>query len=319
VLEREPGAEPARLLQYGHGFFGTRVEVEDYPIELAEEYGFVVVAVDWWGMASEDRGEIISGINGNPEMTMRFTERIHQAMANQLAVAALAKGPLAQAAELQIGGEPAYDASHLYFDGNSLGHILGGTYLALSPDIERAKLGVGGANFSLMLFRARPFAVFLELLGDHVPDPLDQQKFGIFAQSSFDRMDPGSFMDLVSDAPLPGNPPTRHVLLHAGIDDASVTLLAAAYHARGLGLPLLEPAPAEVAGLESASYPADDGFVLFDFGLDLDLVDTATPPDGDTITHDAVRNAAEAKEQVSAFLREGGTIEQTCDGACDPG
>ncbi len=318
VLEREAGAAPARLLQYGHGFFGTREEVEDYPIELAEEHGFVVFAVDWWGMASEDRGEIVSGISARPEETMRFTDRIHQAMANQLAVAALATGPLASAEELSISGEPAYEASHLYFHGNSLGHILGGTYVALAPLVERAALGVGGANFSLMLFRARPFAVFLQLLGMHVPDPLDQQKFGVFAQSSFDRMDPGSFMDLVSHQPLPGNPESRQVLLHAGIDDASVTLLAAAYHARGLGLPLMEPSPAEVAGLETASFPAEEGFVLFDFGLDLDLVETANPPDGDTIVHDAVRNSAEAKAQVSGFLREGGAIEQTCDGACDP-
>lgn len=318
VLERTPGSAPARLLQYGHGFFGDRNEVNGYPVDLADEHGFVVVAVDWWGMSSDDRGEVVVAINGDPENTFRFTDRVHQAMANQIALAALASGPLADDEALQVGGAPAYDPGAVYFHGNSMGHILGGTYVALAPHVERAALGVGGANFSMMLFRARPFAIFLQLLASHTPDALDQQKFGVFAQSSFDRIDPGSFAEYVRDEALPGAPATRHVLMHAGIDDASVTLLAAAYHARALGLPLLEPSPAPVPALETASYPADDGFVLFDFGLDLGLIETASLPEGENLVHDAVRNSPAAKEQVSGFLREGGVIEQTCDGACDP-
>jgi hypothetical protein len=319
VLEREPDADPARLLQYGHGFFGSRQEVEGYPIELADEEGFVVVAVDWWGMSGEDQTEVVVGINERPEEALRFTDRVHQAMANQLALAALAKGPLAEATELEVGDAPAYDPSALYFHGNSMGHILGGTYVALAPEIERAALGVGGANFSLMLYRARPFVVFLSLLQAHIEDPLDQQKFGIFAQSSFDRIDPGTYADFVlSGGGLSGNPSARHVLLHAGIDDAAVTTLATMYHARALGVPLLEPSPLGVPGLDTAGYPASDGFVIFDFGLDLGLMERASPPGEDNIVHDAVRNNPVAKEQVSGFLREGGTIEQTCDAACDP-
>lgn len=318
VLERAPGTPPARLLQYGHGFFGNRNEAAGYPVDLADEHGFVVVAVDWWGMSSDDRGEVVAAINGDPENTFRFTDRVHQGMANQLALAALAAGPLADHDAVRVGGDRAWDPGAVYFHGQSMGHILGGTYVALAPRVERAALGVGGANFSLMLFRARPFAIFLQLLGSHAADPLDQQKFGVFGQSSFDRIDPGSFMEYVRDEVLPGNPEERHVLVHAGIDDASVTLLATAHHARGMGLPLLDPSPAPLPGLETAGYPADDGFVLFDFGLDLGLIETASLPDGENPVHDAVRNSDAAKEQVSGFLRENGHIEQTCDGACDP-
>src|SRR5690606_36044113 len=123
------------------------------------EHGFVVVAVDWWGMSSADRGEVVAAINGDPENTLRFTDRVHQGMANQIALEALATGPLADAPELQVGGARAYDPAAVHFHGNSMGLILGGTFVALSPKVERAALGVGGSNFSLMLFRARPFAI----------------------------------------------------------------------------------------------------------------------------------------------------------------
>jgi len=318
VALRAPGDPPARLLQYGHGFFGTRDEVTSSEMELADEEGFVVVATEWWGMSKEDQTEVVVGLNERPALTMRFTDRLHQAMANQIALGRLAQGPLADIGELAVNDEPAYDASSLYFTGNSLGHILGGTYVALSPDIERAVLGVGGANFSLMMFRARPFLVFLGILAIHVKDPLDQQKFALFIQSDFDRIDPGTYARYVTTEQLPGGPANRHVLLQAGLDDASVTNLASMFHARAIGVPLLEPTPFEVPLVERASYPADDGFVLFDFGLDLDLAARASPPGDDTVVHDGVRHLDAAKAQLSAFLREDGAVVQTCDDVCNP-
>jgi hypothetical protein len=318
VAEREPGAAPARLFQYGHGFFGTRNEVTGSQMRLADEEGFVVVATEWWGMSQEDQTEVIVSLNERPAFTMRFTDRLHQAMANQIALGRLARGPLAEAAELMIAGEPAYDPSALYFVGNSLGHILGGTYVGVSPDVERAVLGVGGANLSLIMFRARPFLPFLAVLSLHAEDPLDQQKFAVFAQSSFDRVDPATYARYVVGERLPDAPEERRVLLQTGVDDSAVTSLSAMFHARALGIPLLEPTPLEVPAIGREGYPADDGFVLFDFGLDLDLAARASPPKEDNEVHDAVRHLPAAKSQLSAFLRPDGELTETCDGVCDP-
>src|SRR4029453_15293306 len=42
---------PARLVQYGHGFFGSRIEMESgYLAQFADDYGFVAIGCDWWGM-----------------------------------------------------------------------------------------------------------------------------------------------------------------------------------------------------------------------------------------------------------------------------
>ena len=49
------------------------------------------------------------------------------------------------------------DTAHLDYDGNSQGGIMGLMLAAVSPDIERAVLGVPGMNYSLLLPRSVDF------------------------------------------------------------------------------------------------------------------------------------------------------------------
>ncbi len=310
---------PARLLQYGHGFFGQRSEVNGFVDQLADERGLVVVAADWWGMSKADMTAITDDIIADTERTMRFTDRLHQAMANFLAVSFAASGPLAALPELQIGPSPLYETSPIYFYGLSMGHILGGTYLALSPLIERAVLGVGGADLSLIMFRSGPFIGFLGFIAIRFPDELSQQKLAIQIQSSFDRVDPLTYAPWVLGEPLPGGPTARQLLLQIGIGDAGVPNLASHLHARALGLSHLQPAPRPIAGLPPADAPhGGSAIVEFDFGIDPLPGIQAIPPTSSTEAHDGVRLLEAAKEQLDRFLQPGGLIEHTCDGLCDP-
>jgi hypothetical protein len=318
VEDRAPGSPPARLLQFGHGFFGTREECNDFPAQLADEEGFVIVAADWWGMSKPDQDTVLAKLVGDPPNTLLFTDRVHQGMANFLALAHHAQNSMPSLPELMIGGAPAYDASSIYFYGISMGHILGGTYLALSPSIERGVLGVGGADFSLMMFRASPFAPFLALISFGNDDPLDQQKFAALVQPTFDRIDPLTYAPYVLEAPLPGAPADRRVLIHAGIGDASVPNLATYFHSRVLGVPVLEGASAIVPlGLDTISAPVSGSALnIFDFGYEPQV--EAVPPANSNDVHESVRRSPASKAQVSAFLTPEGIIEHTCSGVCDP-
>ena len=318
VANRKAGDPPARLMQYGHGFFGSRSEAEDLPSEVADKLGFVVVAANWVGMSDEDRIPVVNHIVDDAATTLMFTDRVHQAMANFISVAAVARGKLAQAPELSVQGTPAYDASALYFWGNSMGHILGGTYVALSPSIERVALGVGGADFSYIMFRSQPFNAFLLFVGIQFPDALDQQKFAVLTQMSFDRIDPLSVAPHVVTDTYPGSPAARHVLMHSGLGDAAVNPLAAELHARALGIPYLTPAPREIAGLSSVGAPTDSALVEFDFGIDPPPGLKAIPPVDGTPVHEAVRRLDATQAQLDAFFRPDGSVIQTCDGVCDP-
>lgn len=320
VGERVSGEPPGRLLQYGHGFFGTRAEAENEPTELADEKGFVIVAADWQGMSEPDRTPVADALVGDTSNVAGFTDRLHQGMANFMALAALAKGPLAEAPELQVTAGAAYDPAELYFVGHSLGYILGSTYVALAPDVERAAMTVGGVNLSFCLFRAQPFGLFLALLGTQLPDFLDQQKFGYLLQLSFDRIDSITYASRMLTNTLPGSPESRRVLLAVGIGDVAVTPLAAELQARSLGIPELSPAPRVVGGLPTAAAPIDgSAFLELDFHVSPEPGVEAVPPTGDNPVHEGVRREPAVREAISRFLKPGGKVEQTCDGVCDPG
>ncbi|MBK7584904.1 MAG: hypothetical protein IPI67_32530 [Myxococcales bacterium] len=319
VGNRPAGSAPARLLQYGHGFFGTRAEAEGHPAELADEKGFVVLAANWVGMSDEDRIKVTDALIGDTSNIMLFTDRLHQAMANFIAVGALAQGELAKRPELMTPAGPAYDPSTLYFHGNSLGHILGSSYVALSPSIERAALGVGGADFSFMMFRAQPFALFLLLMGNVLPSKLDQLRLSFMTQLSFDRIDPIMYAPRLLSNTFAGSPAARRVLLHSGIGDPAVPPLSAELQARSLGVPQVSPAPRPIWGITPVAGLIDgSAFAEFDFKIQPQPGYEAIPPVAQNEVHEGVRRLASAREQISRFLKPGGKVEPTCDGVCDP-
>jgi hypothetical protein len=316
VAARTPGTPPATLVQYGHGFFGTRAECEDYPAALADELGLVLVCTDWWGMSEPDRGQVAAKLAADPANTMHFTDRLHQGFANHVAAAYAALGPIAALPELQIGGVPAYDANRVVFYGVSLGHILGSTYVAISPHVERAILEVGGTNLSMMMFRAQPFGAFLALLQAGTSDPLDHQKFAALAQSAFDRVDNLSYARELLASTLPGAPATRRVLMRMGLGDASVPNLGTLYQARVLGIPLLEGTAASVPlGLATTPDPAPgSALAVYDFGVEPN--DLATVPASNEV-HEGLRQLPTARQQIGVFIGKD-ELTSFCDGTCNP-
>lgn len=310
---------PVRLLQYGHGFFGRQAEADgSFVRPFIQATRMVVLTVDWWGMSQTDAPGVLQAMAGNPGQTLRFTDRVHQGMVNQLAVTYAARTTLGALTELQDDGVRVFDPEQTYFYGISQGHILGGTYVALSPHVSRAVFSVGGADFSLMMFRARPFGMFLDAIAQTVPDALDQQKFAALTQTSFDRIDPLTYAPHVLGDLYPGAPASRRVLVQYGLGDAQVPNVATELHARAMGLTQQLPATWRVPML-----PAEEGtvegsaLVQFDFGLPSPLPGTvADLPAADNAVHEGVRRDDDGREQVDRFLRPNGQVEVTCDGIC---
>ncbi len=312
---------PARLMQYGHGFLGGREEIDgDFVAEMSDQIGVVVIAMDWWGMSNADVFPLGEKLTQAPSEALVFTDRLHQAMANFIAATFAARGALLDAPALQReGGAPLYDPDQIVFYGISQGHILGATYAALSPHISRIVLGVGGASFTLMMFRALPFKPFIYLIELQIADPLDQQKWAAMTQTGFDRVDPISYAPLLLDAPLPESPPDRRVLMQVGIGDTSVPNLASHLHARALGLRLLDPAARPIPGLELVAAPFEgSALVEFDFKIDPPLGTAADFPEARNEVHEGVRRLPSAIRQMDRFLNVDSRIENFCQGACDP-
>ena len=304
LTEPRPGA----LLQYGHGLLGSRSEVESsYLGELADDNGYIVFAADWTGMKFADSGPITLSLITSPHLFSTVPERTMQGFVEFTMLADLMRGGLVDDAQLTVDGTALIDPEHLYFYGNSQGAVLGGAYSAMSPDIERAVLGVPGMPFSLLLTRAQGFQPFFQLLETMYEDWADITLMINLFQPLWDPGESGGWIHRMD----------RPVLMQAAIGDASVPTVGAHVLARSLGAGLAAPSPREVWGLESVPLPTERSVLVeFDYGI-TEPLESIPATDADRDPHNAPRYAQPGIAQVAAFLNTG-VIEQTCDGACDP-
>ena len=324
LIPRSVAAHPEqahRFLQFGHGFFGLRQEIADnFVFEFADRAQMVVAAVDWWGMSAPDSADVIGEIINDPPQSLRFVDRLPQGMANFIALSYAAKTSLHDAPETQIGGQATWDPAELYFYGISQGGILGGTYLALAPNISRGVLSVGGGGFAMLMDRSRPFVPFLNVIAVRYPDALDQQKFVALSQLTLDRIDPMQYAPhLITDL-YPGSPPSRRVLMQIGVGDAQVPNLGEHTLVRSIGIPLLQPSVRQIPGVETVDGPTDGSALEeFSFGIAEPLPGTyATPAEVGNGAHEGVRRSDAGQRQIDTFFHPDGRIEHTCDGVCDP-
>lgn len=313
--------EPARAFTYGHGFFGEKEELSaswsQVPI-IAEKAKMIGAAVDWVGMAAADEDPVADLIVQNKmSEVFVFTDRVHQAMANQIALGWAMKGPLSK--EPSLAGR--YDPTSLYWFGISQGHILGSTYVALSPYVDRAVLQVGGAGFSMMMPRSESFTPFIAFIQILVPDALDLQKFIAMSQLSMDRIEAGTYSTHLIANGYPGGPSTRKVLMQTGLYDSLVPNIASDVQARTLGVKHLAPSSRKVAGLDDVNGPYDGSAQIdFDFKVPANKHHgvEATIPTEDNKVHGNLRKLEVCWKQIDAFLKPDGKVQSFCDGACDP-
>lgn len=314
------GGSPGRIIQYGHGFFGSRTEAAGgYPTSFADQVHAVLVAVDWQGMSTADAVTTGGNILSDFDASFDFSERVVQGMANFIALTYAVDTTMTTQADMMINGTLVYDPTHIYYYGISQGSILGGTYLALAPKIDRAALSVGGDCFPLMMFRAVPFKDFLSIITQRVSDPLALRKMVSLSSTVFDHFDPITYAPWVLKGRTSDDPSVRYVLSQTGIGDTEVPNVAEHLQARAIGLTHLLPAPRPIPALPEAEGPLDDAEVEFDFGIAKPLPGTYSEIAGsNNQVHEGVRRLPEAIAQIDAFLKPGGKITNTCSGPCDP-
>ena len=311
---------PAPPLQYGHGLLGSGGEEiqYEYRVKFANSYNYVLFAVDWIGMASDDYLPIASLVEGgrmNDFVTV--VDRGQQGILNALLAMRLVSGGLAKDPMLQGEDGPLIKADERYYHGNSQGGIFGSSYMALTTDVERGMLGVPGMPYSLLLNRSKDFDEFFVLLRGAFPDPIDLQMVLAMFQMLWDRTEPTGYTPYIRDNLLPGTP--RHeVLLPVAIGDHQVSTLGAHIMARTIGgVVNLAPTNRAIWGIEEVTGPhVGSAMIEYDFGLMPEQTINVPSIDGED-PHGKVRKLASAEKSLDQFLRTG-AIESFCDGACDP-
>jgi hypothetical protein len=339
---------PARPSLYGHGLFGSASEVgSSGQRDLANTYNFVLCATDEIGMSQSDLGTAFS-ITSDVSNFPKLADRLQQGLLNELYLgrAMIHSDGFSSNPAFHVNGTlgtpSVIDTSHLYYDGNSQGGILGGALAALSPDFTRAALGVAAMRYSLLLPRSVDFDQFSALLNPNYPDELSRPLILSLIQMLWDRGEPNGYAHRMTTNPLPDTP-AHQILINVAFGDHQVTNFASDVEARTIGAaahaPILDPG--RWPGVDVlfgvppiTSYPFT-GSAIFYWDIGPVRPDPANP--GDTIgvpppplenvpnragedPHGAPRGAPLAQQLISQFLRPNGAITDVCGGeACHAG
>lgn len=309
--------EPASLAQFGHGMFGDQNEVDWFEIPFSANYNYVVFATDWIGMASDGDRIHVAGVldSGEFERFETMTDRLQQGVLNALLAMRMMSGRFVDEPLIQFDGKSAIDPSRRFYYGSSQGGIIGGTYMALSTDVERGMLDTPGQPYSLLLARSANFDEFFDLLWGNYEDDRDVQMILSLAQMLWDRSEPDGFTPYITSNPLPGTP-THQVMIRPALGDHQVTNLGAHHMARTVGAVHLDTGIREIWGLQKVeSVQGGSALVEYDFGLPTDPLENRPQRECED-PHDKLREVPVAAEQLDHFFQTG-EIANFCPGrAC---
>ena len=333
---------PARASLYGHGLLGTEQEVSAGNVQdMASEHDFVFCGTRWSGMEATDQTTAIN-ILKDFSLFPELSERLHQGLLNFLVLGRLMIHPQGFSTDpsFQIGGQSLIDTSHLYYDGNSQGGILGGGLAGYAQDYTRAVLGVPGMNFSTLLSRSVDFDDFNTFFLISYQNALDRRLLESMVEALWEETEAnGQALHLTSD-PYPGTP-AKKLLLHEAFGDHQVANVTTEAEARSIGARLHTPAldagkvvpdVTPYYGIDPIpSYPFDgSAIVVWDSGNPAPPTDNVPPRlsstdpewadllpcavNGGGDPHSCPRSQPTARTQKSEFLKPAGGVIDVCSG-----
>jgi hypothetical protein len=313
------------LLLFGHGLFG---DGRDYLTDeygstiqpLAQTLGAVVVATDWIGLSSGDLDLIIANVVPNLNRVGIVTDRLLQALVNNLSLIELSLGALSADPRVRLSAaQPLIDPSRVYYYGVSLGGIEGSSLISVARNVTRAAVAVPGASWNNLLSRSYDYAMIKSFITARYPDPLVQQEFITLLQSRFDPADPVNLATLFKNNPLPDSPSSRIVVVQESIDDCQVPNLTTEILVRTYGIPEITPDIVPIYGVPTVSSPTNAS-ALSQFLLKSDVAKYVPPisnvlPTMDNGAHFDLAFQIPVLFEVTTLFNEG-RIDQSCSGAC---
>ncbi|HEV3473953.1 MAG TPA: hypothetical protein VG602_01100 [Actinomycetota bacterium] len=314
--------EPRYPTLYGHGLLGTRDQIGD--VKSPRRYGpFYGCGADWWGMSTPDVPTVLA-IIADMSNFPSLPDRAQQGFLNFMFLGRVAAHPdgFATHPAFHQEGDPLIrtfgrsQQTRLFYDGNSQGGIMGGSLVAVSPDIHRGILGVPGMNYSTLLHRSVDWEDAYAIPFYQVyRDPMERNLAFNLIQMLWDRGEANGYAAHMTDDPLK-NTPKHQVMLQVAFSDHQVTNIAAEVEARTIGAPIMLPGLPEGRHWErhpyfapTARYPYEGStLVYWDSG-------NATPPNGnvpadhDGDPHSHPRNEPAAGWQEAQFLLTGWMVD----------
>lgn len=299
-VETQPLPRPTII--FGHGLFGSSAGYLDdgFVQQLAEDRCLVIIAGDFIGLTSRQLGAAALAVTDlNRGGTV--TEKLGQSIIDFMALASIARGPMATSPQFQYSGASVIDPSNTFYVGGSLGGIMGNVLMAYDPNLLRGVLAVPGGTWSLLIERSNAWALLKSVAQGSYPDPqvysLNVALFGM----AFEPYDPITTAAHVIKDPLFGNP-VKNILMWYSVGDCLVSNVTTEMVARTMGIDMLGPSVKAPWGLTVASGAQDNGIVVFDDHPAPLPPETNEPPAKDNGTHAGINRKAAALRMVQRFL-----------------
>lgn len=297
------------VLEYGHGLFGDRSEVQTgYLDHMANEYKWILFASDWYGMSKFDVLNVAKYLLSDLDSWAVVPEMTMQGFINRILLLKFITGKFAEDDSVKVNNIPTIDGSKFGYYGNSQGGILGGALMAASPDHKRGVLGVAGTPFALLLSRSVDFAFYHALLNLNLYTWRHIRLAISLLQMLWDAGESAGWLNVLADS-------DKQILMHVAIADGEVTPLGAHIMARTYKCSTVKPQTRPIYGVTEREAPFNGSAIVEWKYTDVpDAPATDTPPTGFN-THECPRRETVAQLQIREFL-ESGMIQQFCEGPC---
>jgi hypothetical protein len=313
-------ATPVGMILYGHGLMGASNQVSSGAVRrTAKELCMVVVGTDMRGMSEPDFGAVARALTG-----MTFSDEVFevltQGISNHFALTKAMRTTMATQLFVVdpdgVGPLPPrslVDPSKVFYYGLSQGGIFGTVVMAYEPTITRGVLGVGGANYSLLLERSTDWPTYRGILIGAYPDPLDVSLAVNLFQMRWDKTEGSGVVNSLPSGTGLGVP-AKQILMQIALGDDQVPNLGSEWQARSMGIPVLTPSVKMPYGLTSQSGPLSGSAMVYMDGGAPPPPLTNVPAEN-TGAHSLTRVQTATFRQMKTFYTSGMIVNE-CAGAC---
>jgi len=307
------------MVIYGHGLMGDSGETAGgVQSKTAQDDCLVFVGTDMRGMSTGDLPAVVGALNDMNTAGEVF-EKLEQGLVNHITLVRAMRTTFAQQlfVDAANANKPLVDPTKVFYYGLSQGAIFGTAVMAYEPTIQRAVLGVGGANYSTLLDRSADWPQYRTILNGGYGDSLDDTLVIGLCQMRWDKVEGSGVVNTVLNG-TPTAPIAKQLLMEIALSDEQVPNLGSFWQARSMGIPVLGPTPITPWGLTVSSSPLAPGasaILIMDGGAPAPPSTNLPAPAVSPSMHDLTRTQAATRRQIKEFF-DTGMIVNECTGVC---
>jgi hypothetical protein len=268
-------------------------------------------------MSSVDSAAVARALN-EATHTDEVMEVLEQGIVNHITLVKAMRTSFAESlfVDAAQNNKKLVDPTSVFYYGLSQGGIFGTPVMAYEPTITRGVVGVGAANYSMLLDRSADWPTYRLILNGSYNDALDDTMVIGLCQMRWDKTEGSGIANTVLAGTPTGVPP-KQLLMQMALGDEQVPNIGTYWQARTMGIPVLAPSPVAPWGLMVQQTPLAGGsaLVIEDGGAPPAPVTNVPAPKLDPSMHDLTRNQPASRRQMKEFFATGRIVNE-CNGPC---